>query len=61
MKISVKTVFVDKFTGVQYRVGEILEIADEDRVKDIVSRGLGEVLTEIKKPAPKKRTKKGVK
>lgn len=56
MKISVKTVFVDKYTGVQYRVGDVVEIADADRVKDIVKRGLAEAVeTEIPKP---RKTKK---
>lgn len=57
MKISVKTVFVDKYTGTQYRVGDVVEIADADRVKDIVARGLAEVV-ETETPAPKKSKKK---
>lgn len=41
MKATVKEVFVDKFDSLkQYSVGEVIEIADKSRLKDLVERGL---------------------
>lgn len=48
MKVKVIEIFRDKFTKELYQVGKELEITDEDRVKDLVSRGLVEVLEEKK-------------
>lgn len=48
MKVKVIEIFRDKFTKELYQVGKELEITDEDRVKDLVSRSLVEVLEEKK-------------
>lgn len=48
MKVKVIEIFRDKFTKELYQIGKELEITDEDRVKDLVSRGLVEDLEEKK-------------
>lgn len=48
MKVKVIGIFRDKFTKELYQVGTELEMTDEDRVKDLVSRGLVEALEEKK-------------
>lgn len=47
MKIQVIEVFIDKFTEEVYDIGTILDVNDEDRVADLVERGL--VKTEVTK------------
>lgn len=44
MKVKVLKIFRDKFTKELYSVGVKLELEDEDRIKDLTSRGLVEVL-----------------
>lgn len=53
-KLKVTTIFQDKVTDAVYRVGEEITIDDADRVKDLVNRGLAEV---IEAPKPKKTAK----
>lgn len=48
MKVKVIEIFRDKFTKELYQVGKELEITDESRVKDLVSRGLIEAVEEKK-------------
>lgn len=52
MKVSVTEVFIDKYTGEVYEVGQMLNLDDEDRVADLVNRGL------VKKLEEKKTTKR---
>lgn len=62
MRATVKKVFLDKFNlSRQYKVGEVIEIADKSRLEDLVRRNLVEVAeekTEAEKPK-KAATKKG--
>ena len=51
MKLIVKEVFADKFTKQMYSVGELIEITDKTRVKDLTDRGLAEVVKEPKTKA----------
>lgn len=55
MKVTVKEVFIDKFTGQEYRVGDVIDIPDADRVADMVERKLVQCEEEVKKPATKKK------
>lgn len=48
MKVKVIEIFRDKFTKELYQVGKELEIADESRVEDLVSRELVEAVEEKK-------------
>lgn len=48
MKVKVIEIFRDKFTKELYQVGKELEIADESRVEDLVSRELVETVEEKK-------------
>ncbi len=48
MKVRVISIFRDKFTKELHQVGKELEITDESRVKDLVSRGLIEAVEEKK-------------
>ena len=48
MKVKVIGIFRDKFTKELYQVGKELEIADESRVEDLVSRELVEAVEEKK-------------
>lgn len=48
MKVKVIGIFRDKFTKELYQVGKEFDITDESRVKDLVSRGLVEVIEEKK-------------
>ena len=48
MKVKVIGIFRDKFTKELYQVGKELEIADESRVEDLVSRELVETIEEKK-------------
>ncbi len=52
MKVKVLKIFRDKFTKELYSVGVNLEIEDEDRIEDLTSRGLVEVLEEEKVSDP---------
>jgi len=55
MKVIVKKVFIDKDDALKaYAVGETLSLTDTARVKDLVDRGLVEVVDE---PKPEKTTK----
>lgn len=54
MKVKVIEVFRDKFTGVYYEPGQVLEIEDEARVADLESRKLAE---RVKVPEEKKEVK----
>lgn len=48
MKVKVIHVFRDKFTGQVYNTGEVLELEDSARVKDLADRRLVEVIEEKK-------------
>lgn len=48
MRVKVIKIFRDKFTKELYQVGKELEIADESRVEDLVSRELVEAIEEKK-------------
>lgn len=48
MKVKVIEIFRDKFTKELHQVGKELEIADESRVEDLVSRELVEAVEEKK-------------
>lgn len=52
MKVKVLKIFRDIYTKELYSVGRKLEIDDEDRIKDLTSRGLVEVLEEEKVSDP---------
>ena len=40
MKATVIEVFIDKYTQQVYKVGDIVDIADKDRLKDLTDRKL---------------------
>lgn len=44
MKVEVKQVFRDKITGQLYQAGAVVDFDDEQRVTDMVARGLAEVV-----------------
>lgn len=48
MKVKVISVFQDKFTKQMYKVGDVIDFEDEDRVEDLVNRKLVEVPEEKK-------------
>lgn len=52
MKVKVLKIFRDIYTKELYSVGRKLEIDDEDRIEDLTSRGLVEVLEEEKASDP---------
>lgn len=52
MKLIVKRVFVDRFTGRAYQPGEILDWKDDARTKDCIARGLVAEAAEPEKVAP---------
>lgn len=53
MKITVLNSFIDKVDHkTEYIVGQVLEMTDAERVKDLVDRGL--VKAEAEKPVAKK-------
>lgn len=52
IKIKVKSRFVDKFQGNIYSVGQELEF-DPERAKDVVDRGLAELVKEPEKEPTK--------
>lgn len=52
MKVKVLKIFRDIYTKELYSVGRKLEIDDEDRIEDLTSRGLVEVLEEEKTADP---------
>lgn len=52
MEVKVLKIFRDIYTKELYSVGRKLEIEDEDRIKDLTSRGLVEVLEEEKTADP---------
>lgn len=58
MKVEVKKVFRDKITGQLYPVGAVVDFDEEQRVTDMVGRGLAVVTTEVetvvKQSAPKR-------
>lgn len=60
MKVKVKSIFRDKFTGQYYNPGEVIEISDESRVEDLENRKLAERIEE-KKEAKAPEEKKEVK
>jgi len=53
MKVVVTEVFLDKYTDESYEVGQMLNLDDEDRVTDLVNRGL--VRVEEQKKTTKRR------
>lgn len=53
MKATVVEVFIDKYTGVQYNVGEQVDF-DEERINDLTSRKLVKVETPKKRRTTKK-------
>lgn len=58
MRVVVKRVFVDKITNEQYKVGDVLNISNTARVKDMLAKNLInpiEVAEEPKKATGKKR------
>ena len=61
MKVKVISVFRDKFTGKYYTPGEVIEVGEESRVLDMVSRKLAERVEvktpEVKVPEEKKEVK----
>lgn len=58
MKVEVKKVFRDKITGQLYQVGAVVDFDDQQRVDDMVARGLvevvSEVVAEVVQPTPKR-------
>lgn len=64
MKVKVKTAFVDKITKALYKVGSYVEIVGNERIKDLVERGLIEPVkvekaeTETEQPPKKAPAKK---
>lgn len=40
MKVTVTEVFIDKYTDEVYEIGQMIDISDDDRVTDLVNRGL---------------------
>ena len=54
MKVKVVSIFRDKYTHKLYNPGEVIEIVDESRVKDLASRNLTEC---IETPEEKKEVK----
>lgn len=52
MKVKVLKIFRDKFTKELYPVGVKLELEDEDRIEDLTSRGLVEVVEDEKVSDP---------
>nr|DAT59419.1 MAG TPA: hypothetical protein [Caudoviricetes sp.] len=56
MKVKVKSIFRDKFTGKYYIPGEVIEVSEESRVLDMESRRLAERF-EVKAPEEKKEAK----
>ena len=54
MKVKVVSIFRDKYTHKLYNPDEVIEIADESRLEDLVSRNLAEC---IKTPEEKKEVK----
>lgn len=40
MKVKVKSVFIDKVTRELYSPGKMIEISGEERIEDLVKRGL---------------------
>ena len=57
MKVKVTSVFRDKFTHQLYSVGEVVEIEDEARVRDLENRKLAECVEEVKAFGEKKEEK----
>lgn len=60
MKVKVKSIFRDKFTGQYYNPSEVIEISDESRVEDLENRKLAERIEEkkeVKAPEEKKEVK----
>jgi len=56
MKVKVISVFRDKLTGKYYTPGEVIEVSEESRVRDMESRRLAERV-ERKAPEEKKEVK----
>lgn len=56
----VTSAFADKFTKKLYKVNDEIEISDDNRVKDLVERGLAKV-TESEAPKKSTRTRKATK
>lgn len=46
MKVKVIKIFLDKYTKVPYSVGQEIHLEDENRVEDLVARGLVEIVEE---------------
>lgn len=57
MKVKVICVFRDKYTHRLYNPGEVIEVEDEARVADLVSRELVEPVEGVKAPEEKKEVK----
>lgn len=57
MKLKFNKVCIDKNTGKQYRVGDIVEF-DDKRGEEILRSSFAVELEAEKKPTPKKATKK---
>lgn len=52
MKVRVIVQFIDKITHEVHEVGEVIDLADNARIKDLVDR---ELVKEIEAPKPKKK------
>lgn len=46
MTIKVTQVFIDKYTGKEYSIGDTLELDDEKRVNSLIARKLAEPVEE---------------
>lgn len=57
MKVKVISVFRDKYTHQLYNLDEVIEVEDEARVADLVSRKLAEPVEGVKAPEEKKEVK----
>lgn len=57
MKVKVIAIFRDKFTHRLYNLGEVIEIEDEARAKDLERRELVECIEAVKAPEEKKEVK----
>lgn len=59
MKVEVLVSFIDKNDHVtEFKVGQTIDISDNDRCEDLVSRGLVKCIAVDDKPKPKKTARK---
>jgi len=56
MKVEVITTFIDKIDHVtEYKVGQVLDLADSSRCEDLINRGLAKAVIEPKPSRAKKK------